>query len=151
MFNLNIVSTQNTSISPMEWYGTINPPKIWFTLFLKVLWCSFILTKFPTRHKHWTFSNWANYFRNKIFGIYNEIFDLQFFSSLEPVWATDQWVKIFSILVQILRSYSKFRFEKLTSPGYHNWGVKKNFILGLWWHCPFKGLANSFRIGSWLA
>ena len=30
----------------------------------------------------------------------NEIFDLQFFSSIEPAWATDQWVKIFSNLVR---------------------------------------------------
>ena len=30
----------------------------------------------------------------------NKIFDLRFFSSLEPVWATDQKVKIFSILVK---------------------------------------------------
>ena len=38
----------------------------------------------------------------------NEIFDLQFFSTFEPAWATDQWVKIFSILVQFLPSYSNF-------------------------------------------
>ena len=29
----------------------------------------------------------------------NEIFDLQFCSSVEPAWATDQWVKICLILV----------------------------------------------------
>ena len=38
----------------------------------------------------------------------NEIFDLQFFSSIEPAWATDQWVKIFSNLVRFLLSYSNF-------------------------------------------
>ena len=38
----------------------------------------------------------------------NEIFDLQFFSSFEPAWATDQWVKIFSILVKFSLSYSNF-------------------------------------------
>ena len=57
----------------------------------------------------------------------NEIFDLQFFSSFEPVWGTDQWVKIFSILVQISRSYSKFRFEKTDFPGYDTPGVKTKF------------------------
>ena len=36
----------------------------------------------------------------------NEILDLRFFSSFEPAWATDQWVKIFSIFVKILLSYS---------------------------------------------
>ena len=52
----------------------------------------------------------------------NEIFDPQFFSSFEPVWATDQWVKIFSILFQISLSYSKFKFEKTDSPGYYTPG-----------------------------
>ena len=32
----------------------------------------------------------------------NEIFDLQFFSTFEPAWITDQWLKIFSILVLII-------------------------------------------------
>ena len=36
----------------------------------------------------------------------NEIFDLQFFSLFEPTCATDQWVKIFSIVVKISLSYS---------------------------------------------
>ena len=36
----------------------------------------------------------------------NEIIDLQFFSSFELAWTTDQWVKIFSILVKISPSYS---------------------------------------------
>ena len=44
----------------------------------------------------------------------NEIFDLRFFSSVEPVWATDQQVKIFLILVQNLPSYTNFKFENLT-------------------------------------
>ena len=38
----------------------------------------------------------------------NEIFDLQFFSSIEPAWYTDQWFKIFSILVKFSPSYSNF-------------------------------------------
>ena len=38
----------------------------------------------------------------------NEIFDLQFFSSFEPAWAKDLWVKIFSILVKFSLSYSNF-------------------------------------------
>ena len=49
----------------------------------------------------------------------NEIFDLQFFSSFKPVWVTDQWVKIFSILVEISLRYSNFSVEKSDSPGYH--------------------------------
>ena len=35
-----------------------------------------------------------------------------FFSSFEPVWATDQWVKIVSILVKFSLSYSNFSCEK---------------------------------------
>ena len=31
----------------------------------------------------------------------NKIFDLQFFPSFKPAWATEQWVKIFSIFVQL--------------------------------------------------
>ena len=54
----------------------------------------------------------------------NEIFDSQFFSSLEPAWATDQWVKIFLNLVSFLPRYSYFSIEKTDSPGYHTPGVK---------------------------
>ena len=39
----------------------------------------------------------------------SEIFDLQFFSSFEPALATYQWVKIFSILVKNLQSFSNFK------------------------------------------
>ena len=44
----------------------------------------------------------------KLKGQSNEIFGHQFFSSFEPAWATDQWVKIFSILNEISRIYSNF-------------------------------------------
>ena len=47
----------------------------------------------------------------------NEIFDLWFFSSLKPVWATDQQVKIFSILVKNSPSYTNFKLENLTPWG----------------------------------
>ena len=40
----------------------------------------------------------------------NEIFDVQFFSLFEPVWVTDQWVKIFSVLVEISLRYSNLKF-----------------------------------------
>ena len=44
------------------------------------------------------------------------------FSSFEPVWVTDQWVKIFSILVEISLRNSNFSVEKSDSPGYHTVG-----------------------------
>ena len=44
---------------------------------------------------------------NSLKGQSNEIFDLQFFI-IELTWATDQWVKIFSIFVKFLLSYSNF-------------------------------------------
>ena len=53
----------------------------------------------------------------KLKGQSNEIFDLLFFSSLEPALATDQWVKIFSILVKNLQSYSNFKSKNLTPRG----------------------------------
>ena len=55
----------------------------------------------------------------------NEIFDPHF-SSFEPAQATDQWVKIFSILVKILPSYSNFL---LKSP----WRVilRRAYLLGV--------------------
>ena len=43
-----------------------------------------------------------------VMGQSNKIFDLHFFSSFEPAWVTDQWVKIFTILVEFLPSYSNF-------------------------------------------
>ena len=46
------------------------------------------------------------------------------FSSFEPVWAINQWVKIFSILVQISLSYPMFRFEKTDCQGYDTPGSK---------------------------
>ena len=47
----------------------------------------------------------------------NEIFDLQFFSPFEPAWSTDQWVKIFLIVVWFSLTYSNFSIEKTDSPG----------------------------------
>ena len=41
----------------------------------------------------------------------NKIFDLRFFSSLEPVWATDKQVKICLILVKNSPSSTNFKFE----------------------------------------
>ena len=38
----------------------------------------------------------------------NEIFDPQFFSSFQPVWATDQWVKTVSFLFSFSPRYSYF-------------------------------------------
>ena len=38
----------------------------------------------------------------------SKIFDLQFFSSFGPAWVTDQWVKVFSILVKFSLRYSNF-------------------------------------------
>ena len=38
----------------------------------------------------------------------NEIYDLQLFSSFEPAWATDQWVKIVSFLVSFSPRYLNF-------------------------------------------
>ena len=52
----------------------------------------------------------------------NEIFDLLFFSSFQPAWATDQWVKIFSYLVLFSPRYSNFNCEKTDSPGYDTRG-----------------------------
>ena len=61
-------------------------------------------------------------------------FSTSSFLSFKPVGGTDQWLKICSILVQFLRSYSKFRLKKTDSRGMIliTQGVKKNFILGLW-------------------
>ena len=53
-----------------------------------------------------------------------------FFSSLEPAWAPQQWVKIFSIFVKISR-YSSFFIEKTDYAQYHFAQSKKIFILGL--------------------
>ena len=57
--------------------------------------CQFIMLVQCT----WTIG--GQFFKNQIFllkffylkGQSNEIFDPQFFSSFEPAWATDQWVK----------------------------------------------------------
>ena len=91
----------NADLQP--WPGRYGE-KYEFILFFKSSWCKIANSA----------RNWIN--SSPLQGQSNEIFDLQFFSSFEPVWATDQCVKIFSILVQISRSYSKFRFEKIDSP-----------------------------------
>ena len=39
------------------------------------------------------------------------IFDPPFFSSFEPAWATDVWVKIVSFLVSFSPRYSKFSIK----------------------------------------
>ena len=81
------------------------------------------------------------YFRNKtkesrpfmkaLKGQSNEIFDLQCFSSFEPAWVTDQWVKIFSIYVKISLSYTIFSIEKIDSHSIKLRGVKIFVILEL--------------------
>ena len=46
----------------------------------------------------------------------NEIFDPHFFSSFEPVWATDQWVKIFLFWFRFCRDiyiFPEFQFSSL--------------------------------------
>ena len=55
----------------------------------------------------------------------NEIFNLKFFSYVKLTWATDQWVKIFSILGlricqfnQIFQSPRGMRPQQSMSPGY---------------------------------
>ena len=49
----------------------------------------------------------------------NEIFDLQSFHHSKPAWATDQWVKIFSMLIKISLSYLNCDVEKTDSPQYY--------------------------------
>ena len=48
-------------------------------------------------------------------GIVQRDFRLLVFSSFQLVWATDQWVKIFSNLVLFSLIYSKFSTEKTDS------------------------------------
>ena len=45
-------------------------------------------------------------------GQYNEIFNLQFFSSFKPAGATDHWDWIFSFLVEISLRYKIFSVKK---------------------------------------
>ena len=59
----------------------------------------------------------------------NEIFDPQYFSSFEPAWATDQWVKQVSILLTFSQSYSNFSIEKTYFSQYHTARSQKNIIL----------------------
>ena len=56
----------------------------------------------------------------------NEIFDLQFFSSFELVWATDQKVKIFSFLVSFRRDIQILVLKKLTPRSIILCGALKN-------------------------
>ena len=63
----------------------------------------------------------------------NEIFDPQFFSSFELIWASDKQVKAFSNSVSILLRYSSFSIKKLTPRStilYVLRGVKKKFYTG---------------------
>ena len=52
----------------------------------------------------WKIKIWINLLK----GQSNEIFDLQFISSIKPAWATDQWVQILSNLVKFSPRYSNF-------------------------------------------
>ena len=64
-------------------------------------------------------------------GTVQQGFQPLFFSLFESARATDQWVKIFSILVKILRSSSNFRYKKTDSRGYDTPGshVLADFLL----------------------
>ena len=51
--------------------------------------------------------------RHFLKGVCHEIFDLQFFSWLKPIWAPDKQAKIFSNSVSISLRYSITKFEKI--------------------------------------
>ena len=95
--------------------------------------CQFIMLVQCT----WTIG--GQFFKNQIFllkffylkGQSNEIFDPQFFSSFEPAWATDQWVKTVSLLVLFSPRYSYFSIEKTDSAQYHTARSQNNLILDL--------------------
>ena len=88
------------------------PPSFWSPLAISQNcttsgYKSFLLLKSPERvlyNKIFCTSVYSTYLKEQS----NEIFDLQFFSSFEPAWATDQWVKIFLSLVKFSPSYSNF-------------------------------------------
>ena len=92
-----------------------------------------------TQHEVWlsvynacTWTIGGQFLKNKIFllkffylkGQSNEIFDPQFFSSFEPAWATDQWVKTVSLLVLFSPRYSYLASKKLTPRSIILRGVK---------------------------
>ena len=79
--------------------------------------CGIVLDKPKTFLIHFTIHGFVQFTLLKEQS--NEIFDPQFFSSFELVWATDQWVKIFSNLVSFLPRYSKFSIEKTDYAQYH--------------------------------
>ena len=98
--------------------------------------------------------------------------DAQFFHhSIQPGPLTsDQWVKIFLILVKISLSYSKFSVKKLTPCSIIMWGVKnfpkpffffkkkQNVVffsririhISFCGNVPLKGCAKVLRSGCWL-
>ena len=65
--------------------------------------------------------------RYHLLGQSSEIFDPPFFSSFEPAWTTDYWVKIFSNFVSFSPRYSKFSIEKTDSAQYHTALSQKKF------------------------
>ena len=48
------------------------------------------------------------------------------FPQIEPIWFTDQRIKIFLIMIKNSRSYSNFQFENLTPQGINKTRFKKN-------------------------
>ena len=79
-----------------------------------------VLHRPPHAHRY---TQWQPVFL--LWGQSNETFYVNFFASFEPVWATDTWVKILSILVKNSPSYSTLGNGIITRR------VKKNLILEL--------------------
>ena len=85
---------------------------------LNYSWCTFVtacvrlfqLLKYLTSYRYQQCLGIYEYPHNfkKIKGTVQRDFWLPFFSSFRPAWATDQWVKIFSILVKFSLSYLNF-------------------------------------------
>ena len=80
------------------------PPKrenwfmTWFAFFLLLASIIHLKNTFPTRRR----------LQQCFKGTVQQDFDLQFFSSFDPAWVTDQRVAIFLILVKISLIYSNF-------------------------------------------
>ena len=96
----------NSSSFPVIYYNECRWDKVKWSRTAWAFFPQYILDGFVV-------SKWAPQYTTKQFvvllkGVCHEIFDLQFFSRFEPIWAPDKQTKVFSNLVKILPRNSNF-------------------------------------------
>ena len=131
--------------NPWEWSLVSGPGWVRMMIYLdcpfKIKLRSYIICTYNPKHYNFKFEGFEAHDIHcdqeiSLKGVCHEIFDLQFFSCFEPIWAPDKQAKVFLNSVLISPRYTIRKFEKFDSAVCMTQGSKhfrlsqsKNFLL----------------------